>query len=125
MKREILFYVKKELAYGKFRYVLESSLNSGKFWFNTLPKQKHGDGIEYHESFDGKLSELIYRGKLSIGEYEMKVFYNQEYKTIGSCFVGENRNKSHHYNTEDVIDIFPLNEQEILHFMNLFRNYGN
>ena len=125
MNKEIIFYVRKEVACGQVKYVIESNIAPGKiWWFDTLPSQKHGGKIGYHESFNGLLNNVIYQGELSVDRYRMKVFYNQEYKTIGNYVVNENKDKSHSYNSEDTVDIFPLNKKEILHFMNLFHNYG-
>ncbi len=125
MKNEIAIYVTKEIhpagIFSKFR--LSTNMTSGYVWFNGLPQQKHGNRVEYHESFDGQLSQLLYDCKLPMGEYEIKVFYNQEYKTMGKCIQEETPRNGESSNLKTLVHFAPMKEEEILHFMNLFSNY--
>nr|MBP7846397.1 hypothetical protein [Candidatus Paceibacterota bacterium] len=105
----------------KFR--LSTNRNSEYCWFNGLPPQKQDSRIEYHESFDGQLSQLLYDCKLSVGEYEIKVFYNQEYKTITKCFQGKAHDNGESPILKNTLHFVPMKEEEILHFMNLFDGY--
>jgi hypothetical protein len=125
MTKEIAIYITKEIhptgIFSSFR--LSTNKNRSYCWFNGLPPQKHGDRIQYHESFDGQLSQLLYDFNLSEGEYEIKVFYNQEYKTLGKC----TQEQPHSHGKAPVLKkmehFVPMKEEEILHFMNLFSGY--
>lgn len=96
------------------------------FWFprNVLPEQNFQNERDRYDSFNGQMAQLLYDIKLPVGTRNLKVFYNQEYKTIGDCWSARKSDMSIEHTFKQSMDLIPLEKNEIFHFMKLFHEFG-
>lgn len=90
---------------------------------NELPKQNYQNEEDRYQSFNGQIEQLL-RNELPVGTHNLKVFYNQEYKTIGECLSVQKPDTSIEHTFKQNIDLIPLEKHEIFHFMKLFHEFG-
>ncbi len=128
MSKEIAIYVNKVIDSSgtTLRFTLSTNKNSYPYWFTKLPPQiPDNDRVLLNDSFNGQVSQLLHDCNLAFDSHSLKIFYGQEYRTISKCTVKIGNDSATIYNIESVSHIIPMNEKEILHFMNLFNGFKN